>query len=370
MTPAANTAIPSVDQLADELALIVGEGFASSLTSHLAGLLGLRYVQQKAGSDDSVACLAVLPDALQDAVHRLGESTDAAVATALLGFGRTRGQLAKTRRHAAGQLLGGIAAESFRRRHERRHLASVATAVYATEHTFQLRHAHRLGEATEAAQSGLAIDWVAWHRAYGRVWTSVWALAADLEVLLRRRREAPTDPKLADYQRSSLWWFARFLREKERFTHECGGLWLLADLDAEMRVADAVYRISWHRPFNQEGDSWLRLTLDAIPGGELIAFVELLKRSPEGQRLLSLWVDWIGACRCSVKAPDDGCEVHQVIAQCRIFTDEVDRDWTKIADWYRDPEVRDLRGIQAVDLHDQFRVKRKGSDGEKHGTQS
>lgn len=339
---------PTTDQLADELAVIVGEGFAPAQVERLPGLVGLSYVQHKAGTTDPVACLVVLPDVLTEAVRRLGQSQSAEIATFLLGLGKWRGRLAKERRHEAGRRLG-VTADSFRRRHERRYLEESAAAVYAIEHVHRLRQAHRELGKREPVESGLAINWLARHETYGRIWTAVWALRADLITYLSRHREHPDDPAVGKDLRSSLWWFARFLCEMDRFVKDYGGLWLLADLDAETEAADATYLISFHTPFSQADDSWLRATLRAAPNEELDPFVERIEQSERGQALLAQWEDWLATCGCLPSRPREECPVHQVTAACETFAKHLDTDWTKIADWYRRPAA-DLHGTDITEL--------------------
>ncbi len=106
-----------------------------------------------------------------------------------------------------------------------------------------------------------------------------------------------------------------------------GGLWLLSDVDVEQQVADAVYRIGWHNPLNEDDDSWLRRFLADSRHEEPQHFAHMLKATNIGSVTLVEWQEYIASCHCPDLANgDDGCQVHATIRACHDYCELIDAE--------------------------------------------
>lgn len=259
-----------------------------------------------------------------------------------------------------------LSVDRFRKGYEPQLLEQVAEGVLAVCHDKELRRARLQMEQRHPADSRLAVQWVERFEAYYRIWTPAYALAANLEAAVTTRRDQPADhlpwdPDSAQpydpedqadgYGRYALYAYAQFQLEVKKFMTRHGGLWLLSDTEAEQQAADAVYRIGWHNPLNEDDDSWLRRFLADARHEEPQHFAQLLKATNVGSQTLLEWQRYVASCHClDLERGDDGCQVHASIQACHDYCDLIDADWIKIADWYR-PGSTPTRGVSGKLLY-------------------
>jgi hypothetical protein len=272
-----------------------------------------------------------------------------------------------TDRRKAAAKAQGVATETFRKTYETQLLQQVAEGVLAQLHDWRLRSTLLAMERRHPADSRLAVQWVERFEAYYRIWTPVWQLAADLQAAVATRRAPPTahppwDPEsdepydLEDqargYARAALYAYTRYHLELRKFMTRHGGLWLLSNAEVEQQVADAVYRIGWHNPMNEDDDSWLRRHLADSRHEEPQHFAHLVRSSSVGVAILTEWQEYVTSCTCPGNDdPAEGCQVHATIQACQDFCDLIDADWLKIADWYQ-PASQPRRGVTGEELYE------------------
>lgn len=202
------------------------------------------------------------------------------------------------------------------------------------------------------ADASVLARWIDLHIGYGRVWTPVYALQADI-VAWHEARQLPQHDQLeATYVSSSLWWYARFLVAVYRHMEEYGGLWLLADREAEVAVSNAVYRLEWHPPFAPEQDSYLRVSLRADEHHDYLPFVDRLSRD-RGAEVLSRWRTWLDSCDCRADEPSRRCEVHETARACDTFCRLIEEDWDRVVGRSRQAAI-DVHGISTSDLIERY----------------
>jgi hypothetical protein len=339
--------------------------------------------------DDSLDTPVAIEQLLRSAVARLGGGDHGDAASALLGLERgLRGASPVERREAAADALG-MSSETFRTRHQKVVLSSIADQVLALVHEHEMRSTHEQLSRRHPAESRLAVEWVQRFEAYYRIWTPVFALGADLTAyrgtMLEEDRpyggngdvgphgEMYTQEMQAEgYAQSAIYYYARFAWELAQFMTRHGGLWLLSDGETETAVTDAVYAIAWHiTPLNERDESFLRSVLQDTRGQEMHGFLQLLGRTDIGQETYAEWLDWLGSCQCKweggetteaehfpTRTNHEGilgtCQVHRVIEACGTYCDLIDRDWRRIADWYHlDDPVR--RGRSPEERYSKWR---------------
>lgn len=328
--------IPSPQELAAELAGLLRTGVTSGALTSCPGLLGLAVVAAKSASDKAGDRAVAASSLISEAAVRVDGVKDGAAAT-LLGVAQgSRGALLKERRRRAAGLLK-VQPDHFRKEREDPLLEALADELYALDSAYRLRHRHRMEGVRAPEDSALRVDWLAQHRSYRRIWTPVYAMRADLLVLLGYLRDGHDDhADVADRLCNVTWRYAQFLREIERFIENEGGLWLLADATSEVAAADAVYRTEVLTPFGEADNSWLRLLLKQSAGEELEPFTDQLIAAGERRReLMGAWMAWAEACNQKPDEDDPGCEVHQWLAATQDFITLIDEDWLRVADWYR-----------------------------------
>jgi hypothetical protein len=199
----------------------------------------------------------------------------------------TRAESSKVRRELAAEALGRKY-ETFRKKYERpliREVAAQILGLCSEQHTRDARRSLERAESPEA--SAMPQVWLDRFAAYYRIWTPLNGLGNDLtayrstllepaEVLNRRYgTEAPDDPGYSQeeqaegYASFALYHYADFEWQLRQFSTLYGGQWLLSDAEAEQAVADAVYRIFWHTPWNERDQSYLRSLIAETPDQEL-----------------------------------------------------------------------------------------------------
>jgi hypothetical protein len=337
--------IPTAEELVVELDALVRRRGAPQLQD-CRSLLTLSCIASRSAEDSPHVGAAALTDLLPQVAARLRDPPRSKAALALLSLD---GPLVRaspgTRRQAAANALGMKQAESFRRRHEQPLLADLGAAFVAVENAYRVR-SRRSDE----------IDWLLRFESYYRIYTPIAGLRGDLLVLLRTQRERPDEfDYLIAQLGSSLWFYARLLRQLERFVDEHGGLWLFSDSDVETDVANAVQHLLRHPDRTQHDDSWLRLALGATPAQDLDPFLERLVADARGAAILESWVAWCRSCACPAGPPLRDCEVHAVLEACQTYIEVLDRETVQLGQPYREQ----LRAIPAEDITDL--IKRFGA---------
>ena len=309
---------------------------------------------------------AAIESLLRLAVEALGGGRAGEAAEYSLGLvAGTKLWNATDRRKAAAKAQG-VSTETFRKTYEKLLLEQVAEGVLAQLHDWRLRSTRLAMERRHPADSRLAVQWVERFEAYYRIWTPIWQLAAELQATVSIRRAPPTDHPPWDpdsdepydredqargYGRAALYAYAKYHLELRKFMTRHGGLWLLSDAEAEQQASDAIYRIGWHNPMNEDDDSWLRRHLADSRHEEPQHFAHLVRSSSVGVAILTEWQEYVASCACpNNDAPRDGCQVHATIRAGHDFCDLIDADWLKIADWYR-PQSEPRRGITGEQLY-------------------
>ena len=217
----------------------------------------------------------------------------------------------------------------------------------STESRLRVAHGHM--EAGQPVDGALAVDWLDRFEHYYRMWTPLSGLRNDINAALEWGATRPDRPLPAQYRTGPLYYYASFLLELRRFEQDRGGLWLLADAEDEIAVADLAYHVTWHMPVSDDHASWLRRLLAQQPGREQHPFTAGLTTEPVGRTLLARLDRWLGRCACGSGPDSEHCEVHELLADADTFIQLIDRNWYRIADWYRLAPARlgsqgDLRG--------------------------
>jgi hypothetical protein len=334
-TEPASVAPPSPEALAADLAAMLRTGVTVERCRSAAALPTLELVKAKAAS-------SAVDDLAVSGVNLIREACaavdgDSGATALLLGLAPgSRGRLLKDRRREAADALS-YSVEHLRKDREPLLLEAVADELYAMDSAYRLRHRHRTEAEREPPDSRLKIDWYEQHRRYGRIWTPIVALRADLLVLVDWIREiraaaasAPgeavidTDALPDDADPTRLvaeeggivcgvrvdreWWrhfnersaqmtwrLAQHSRELVTFVDRDGGLFLMADAESEVRAVDALYRVGIYVPFGDANVSWMRRLLADVPHQELDVFMERLfadeERWPANYRA---WLNWAG----------------------------------------------------------------------------
>ncbi|MBF6618767.1 MAG: hypothetical protein ITG02_00870, partial [Patulibacter sp.] len=345
MTTAADASPPEL--LAAELAGMLRSGVTIEACRSAESLLSLSIARAKAASER--------PDDLAVSVNNLIREACAAVdaidsggIAVLLGIAPNyRGRSLKDRRIAAAAKLG-YSVEHLRKDRTEPLLEAVADELYAMDSAYRLRHRHR---ELPPERSTLRIDWLEQHRSYRRIWTPITGLRSDLHVLLdyfRVARDAGLTPHdvddgarhdISDRLSSMTWYLARFSTELQRFVEREGGLWLLADAEAEIQAAEAIYRIQTLLPFGEADISWVRGLLKDPRHEELEPFTDSLIAAGEIRReFMATWVDWasvlVEAEEETPSRPRQKPACVQWLDACNEFIGLIDADWYRVADWY------------------------------------
>jgi hypothetical protein len=328
---------------------------------------------------------AAIEGLLRLALAELAGGTEADAAEADLGLAQGTKLLPSGVRRSKAAAIYGFSVDHFRKHYELSLFEQVAEAVLTVCREGQLRQTRTQMEQRHPADSRLAVQWVERFEAYYRIWTPVYALAANLEAAVSTRRDepaehAPWDPNSTEfydpedqadgYGRYALYAYTKFQLEVKRFGTRYGGLWLLSDVEVEGQVVDAVYRIGWHNCLNEDDDSWLRRFLADSRHEEPQHFAQMLRATSIGSQTLQEWQQHVAGCDCAaVEQGEEGCQVHATIRACRDYCDLIDQDWLKIADWYR-PGSTPRRGISGAMLYGELlRNQRsgKGDAGQERG---
>lgn len=310
------------------------------------------------------------PGAIEDLIRRAvdrfdgGDFEEAAQYTFGL-VGGTKFELAQERRRQAAKACN-VSSETFRKSHEKVVIEQTAEGVLALARDAAMRSANVQMQKRHPADSRLAVAWVERFEAYFRIWTPVYALAADLEAALDKYQDEPAehlpwDPDSDDpydplheawgYARSALYRYTQFLLEIKRFMARHGGMWLFSDSKRETEISDMIYRIGWHNPINEENDSWLRRALATTQLEEAQPFYAQLNASTQGEMIHGIWQKFVrDGHEVGVADHTGASQVHSTIAACHEYVEALDEEWLRIADWYAPGSARPL-GVSAASLY-------------------
>ena len=321
-------AAPSPEAIAASLAAMLRTGVTVERCRSEPALLTLELVRAKAASGGTDDLAVSAGNVIREACAAV-DGIDAGATAVLLGLASGwRGRLLKHRREAAANKLG-YSVEHLRKDREPLLIDSVADELYALDSAYRHRHRHRTEAEREPPDSRLRIDWYEQHRRYGRIWTPIVALRADLLVMIDWLREirvaaarAPgelvCDPDgPPDLVRSeggvvggigvdTEWWrhlnercaqmtwrLAQHSRELVAFVDRDGGLFLMADAESEVRAVDALYRVGIYLPFGDANVSWMRRLLGEVRQQELDVFMaRLLEDDERWPPSLYKWLSW------------------------------------------------------------------------------
>lgn len=330
---------PSPEGLAADLAAMLRTGVTVERCRSAEALLGLALVQAKAASDTVDDRAVSAHNLIREACAAVDGIDTGGIAILLGVMPRWRGRLLKDRREVAAARLN-YSVEHLRKDREPLLLEAVADELYAMDSAYRLRHRHRMEAEREPVDSRLKIDWYEQHRRYGRIWTPIVALRADLLVLVDWLRDirsvaarAPgelvvdTDAMPADADPVAFaaaaeergvvcgirvdreWWrhcnercaqmtwrLAQHSRELVAFVERDGGLFLMADAESEVRAVDALYRVTIYLPFGDRDVSTMRRILGEVPQQELDVFMErLLDDAESWAPTFAKWLNWAAA---------------------------------------------------------------------------
>ncbi|KAB1658165.1 hypothetical protein [Pseudoclavibacter sp. CFCC 11306] len=357
--------IPSYEQVLVDLRLVVAHGVGAIRSLDLPAI-------------HQIATLADLEDApcrepapvitvLRKAMANLGGGTLQEQAEALLGIGQGTALWSLTKRREAAAALDLIVADTFRKEPERKLVAFLAEKILEVAQETTMRQARlEMEQHRHPADSRLAVQWVERFEAYYRIWTPVYALAANLEAALIVANAANdnTEPSsfdvlgstmtFDDYVRHALHRYVQYALELRRFVSSHGGHWIASDAETEYAISDTIYRIGWHNSFTYDEESWLRRQLADSRHEEVEHFWNVVLATTQGTMLRDKWRDYIseGIGRTS-DSDKQTSQVWLTIDACHTYCDLIDNDWLKIADWYR-PGSKPAHAVNGETLFDQL----------------
>lgn len=378
---------PSEDALISELTMVRDEGLPRLRHLRLPGLTDAARIVTL---DQTSASHVVTESLLRRAVARFGGGHYGEAAVALFGLdGGTRGSNSRVRRGLAAQAFGRTF-ETFRKNYEPllfEQLAGQILILCSEQRTREARST--LVRAESPQESAMPQIWMDRFAAYYRIWSPINGLGGDLtayratllesDAVWNRKfgTDAPDDPgyskdeQAEGYASFGLYHYAHFEWQLRQFQTLFGGQWLLSDADAEQAVADAVYRIGWHTPWNERDQSYLRGLVAEAPDRELHRFSQALRATDLGRATEQEWHDWTDSCNCAWQTGtgsdqeyfptsrhhagiSEDCQLHQVVGACGDYLELIDRDWKRLADWYHvGDETR--RGVNAERLYGNLR---------------
>lgn len=371
--------VPTHDALVGELKLVRVKSLGELRRLHLPALhqaaaaTGLTTIE---GEPEPAA----IEELIRLAVDRFGGGAYQEAAQYTFGLvGGTKFAVQTDRRRRAAKVMG-VETETFRKSHETVVIDQTAEGVLALARDAAMRRTNVEMQKRHPADSRLAVAWVERFEAYFRIWTPVYALAADLEAALDFYRdepaehlpwdpdsEQPYDPlhEAWGYARSALYRYTQFSLEIKRFMSRHGGMWLFSDPKRETEISDMIYRIGWHNPINEENESWLRRTLATSQLEEAQPFYGQLKASTQGEMIQGIWQKFVrDGHEAAVAGDTSTSQLHGTIAACNEYVTAIDEEWLQIADWYAPGSAKPL-GINALSLYADHiaAVKRSTSNG-------
>jgi hypothetical protein len=288
-----------------------------------------------AGDDRIQLCLAV-----ETVVRRLIARFDRPIRRTLsILFGIApayQGKPASMRRKAAAATYRPTNQATFVRQDVPRLMRLVARAVLEEEEKLlALTRVHQRARP-RVRERETESGWLSLFGYYTKLARTAKRLRHDLLSLQEARRDPKHSWSIEDHMLQSLWRLARLLMYLEEFEGSAtGGRWILPDASREAAIDAAVQTVRFHSPFNENGESALRVMLTTA-NGEMTSFVKELEDLPSGQELLGMWEAWNQECNCDLAdVPADACDVHLVVDGCERLFDLVEEEWRRVADHYR-----------------------------------
>lgn len=367
-----NSDVPEFGAIELDLKKLSAEGMGRTRYLDLPALhAACRYIDL---TTSDVQVPAAILDLMRRAVDTLGGGYPQDAADYLFGLVDGSALWSRARRRERAAAFYELAADTFRKKPERELVAQVAEGVLALCHEASMRQTRlSMEERRHPADSRLAVQWVERFEAYYRIWTPVYALAANLEAALEVYTHEPADhlpwdpdstepydpvAQARGYARSALYNLAQYHLELKRFMTRHGGLWLLSDTDTEQEVADAIYRIGWHNDLTDEDESFLRRHLADSRHEETEHFWNVARSFSQGITIHDRWQAQTLA-GVGIESDDErsGSQVWLAVSACHDYTRLIDEDWVRIADWYR-PGSTPRQGVSGKTLYDGTSRKR------------
>lgn len=328
------------EEIAEQLARLLPTGATVKALTENPALLGLAVIAAKSPSDDpkdlAVAAIQVIHQAATDV-----DSDRNGVAASLLGLADNTKRLSAAKRRQRAAEKAGYNAEHFAKTKVTPALEATAEAIYAIDSGYRLRHKHRIEAESTPTESGIRIDWLAQHQAYRRIWTPLTGTRNDVLVFAKYlAAEKEDQPAIADRLCSISWHWAKYLNALDQFVEEDGGLWLLADKEAEVTAADSLYLVGFYSPLGETDNSWLRVLLNRSERQELDTFTdELIEAGDRRRELMNVWIDWVKSALTKDGEIAVGTDLAKWLDATDTYLRLIDEDWYKVADYYRHADI-------------------------------
>jgi hypothetical protein len=328
-----------LDALVSELALLREKGLLRAAQLKLPTLAA---VAGQAGllADGQALGTTTAETLLRTAVSRLDNGPIREQAE--LGFGLLPGHRAlppDERRRQATDAYNDetekppIKADSYRKGPEKAVLMEVAIELARLpESIAELDDARQQLEERLPTQLSLAINWRERFEAYYRMWSALSGLANDLEAARSLAKDGDTE-NLDEYAAYALFHYTEFLSHLHDFQRDFGGMWLFSDRQAEETISTAIHDIWLNVPLSERDASWLRMVMIEVEPGEVHSFMVMTEDVHTGMNLRSEWQQWVAD---SVTNEEDEQSAGVVLRCCRTYMETIDREWYKVADWYRE----------------------------------
>lgn len=351
-----DVAAPSLDDLVPELARVREAGLepldVEVALPELSHLVELSAVRGSTRAYTPLGRATAICSATRAAVERLEDDADrpgppgqpsyAAQAQMLFRLHYKTRKLGVAEARTATQEASGVGDRQFRARHEARLLRLVAQAVLDLNREDDL-HAwgRRLEVGAEVPQS-IALYWLQLFRDhYFRMETSAFALQTDLMTALSQLRDDM--PSWRAYLEAAVYWNVEFIYLRHRFFRMHGPLWFAPTDEGCTKLNDAAGRIEYHDPFPDDYMAKLRRlygSLEYPDHDEFTAVLESVALDPAPVAKAEIWLRTCVCPREDGKIQHaDRCEVGLVIANCDIFGETVEGEFTRIQEWYRNPRL-------------------------------
>lgn len=360
--------LPTHAEITKDVAQVRSKGIASLRSLSTPALRKVAVVLDLCDQDNTEP--APIVEVLRSATSQLGGGTDQDMAEYLLGLAPGTALWPPGRRQAKAAELYGVGVDAFRKKPQRELIDYLGEVILGLCQEAGMRRTRvEMEQRRSPADSRLAVQWVERFEAYYRIWTPVYALAANLGAALETYTHEPADhypwdPDGEDsyepewhargYARSALYNFAQYHLELKRFMSRYGGLWLASDTDVEHDIADAIYRIGWHNSFDDDDESWLRRQLADSRREETEHFWNIVRSFKDGLRIHNRWQDFVlQGVDLTSDEQKASSQVWLTIAACQDYTRLIDEDWLRIADWYR-PGSQPRRDVSGKTLYEQL----------------
>jgi hypothetical protein len=185
-------------------------------------------------------------------------------------------------------------------------------------------------------ESAMQINWLTRFESYYKLWTAASGVRHDLEQALSYRA-CNEDGTAALFTRKSLYFYAQYLAELNRFQDEYGGLWIFPNTKTEDALADSTWLIRKPIPLGEVAESIIRLTYEQTPA--MAFFMHATFAKPYLGEIIELWSRWVQSCSCADLDgdPRDDCDVHRTIGWIKLYMDGLDAQWDFLIDWYALP---------------------------------